>query len=123
MPLYDLRFAITDIDSAWSTSWFGTRDFVDGIVLESASSFVAEPPAGSSVTGDGTMPSPWRNANDGGIDENAPGGEMRVRFPGPVTSFTIRYLNTGYLLGGSPNTNNDQAVFVTGFTFERRGLC
>ncbi len=129
--LYNVRFAITDIDRAWrqgASTMFDrrTRDFLDGVVLESAAPRTFSIPSGSTVTGAGTSASPWYNSTDGNKNEDAPGGQVDVVFPGPVRSFTVRYLNLGYTQGTTNNTvtqYNDQTIFVTGMRVERRAAC
>lgn len=123
--LYNVRFSITDIDRAWRTG-NATRDFLDGVVLESAAARTFSIPAGSTVTGSGTAASPWFNSVDGNKNEDATGGQVDVVYPGPVRSFTVRYFNLGYTLGTTNNTvtqDNDQTIFVTGMRVERRAAC
>lgn len=123
--LYNVRFSITDIDRVWRTG-NATRDFLDGVVLESAAARTFSIPGGSTVTGAGTAASPWFNSVDGNKNEDAPGGQVDVVFPGPMRSFTLRYFNLGYTLGttnNTVNTDNDQTIFVTGMRVERRAAC
>lgn len=124
--LYNVRFSITDIDRAWLSGANSTRDFLDGVVLESAATWTALVPAGSTVTGTGRAGSPWYNATDGNKNEDAPGGQVDVVFAGPVRSFTVHYSNLGYTVATSNNgvtQYNDQTIFVTGMTVERRAAC
>lgn len=115
----NLRFSITDIDRAWTST---TRDFIDGVSLTSSSRFTATVPAGSTVAGAGTVASPWQNSTEGNKSEDAPGGQVDVAFTGPVQTFTIRYDNLGRQAITS-GVNNDQAVFVTGFRTNRPTQC
>lgn len=117
-PLSDLSFSITDIDRTWAES--RTRDFIDGVSLNSSSAFTSSSPSGSFVIGDGSSTSPWQNQNNGNYSENGPGGQIDINFTQPVTTFTITYSNLGRT---APNTNNDQAVFVTGFRTSRPTVC
>ncbi|PPF72658.1 MULTISPECIES: hypothetical protein [unclassified Pseudoclavibacter] len=124
--LYNVRFSITDIDRLWRAGNGLTRDFLDGVVLESAAPRTFSIPSGSTVTGAGTATSPWYNSVDGNKAEDAPGGQVDVVFAGPVRSFTVRYFNLGYMLGttnNTVNTDNDQTIFVTGLRVERRAAC
>ncbi|PPF80314.1 hypothetical protein C5E07_18050 [Pseudoclavibacter sp. RFBJ3] len=124
--LYNVRFSITDIDRLWRAGNGLTRDFLDGVVLESAAPRTFSIPSGSTVTGAGTATSPWYNSVDGNKSEDAPGGQVDVVFAGPVRSFTVRYFNLGYMLGttnNTVNTDNDQTIFVTGLRVERRAAC
>ncbi len=124
--LYNVRFSITDIDRLWRAGNGLTRDFLDGVVLESAAPRTFSIPSGSTVTGAGTATSPWYNSVDGNKGEDAPGGQVDVVFAGPVRSFTVRYFNLGYMLGttnNTVNTDNDQTIFVTGLRVERRSVC
>lgn len=119
-PLTNLRFSVTDIDRIWATS--GTRDFIDGVSLTSPSPFTFSAPAGSSVTGSGTAGSPWQNQNNVNYPEDGPGGQIDIVFPGPVTTFTLRYENLGR--NASINAaSNDQVVFITGMRTNRPSAC
>lgn len=68
-PLSDLSFSITDIDRSWAES--GTRDFIDGVSLNSSSAFTSSSPSGSFVIGDGSSTSPWQNQNNGNYSERS----------------------------------------------------
>lgn len=115
----NLRFSITDIDRAWSTT---TRDFIDGVSLTSNAPFTATVPSGSQVTGAGTAASPWQNSTDGNKSEDGPGGQVDIAFTSAVQSFTMRYDNLGRQ-AITAGVNNDQAVFVTGFRTNRPSQC
>lgn len=106
----------------WQTSGLGaTRDFIDGVSLSSPTPFTSQAPSSSEVIGSGTVSSPWRIERNVNHSENGPGGQIDILFTEPVTEFTIRYDNLAR--GADPNTNNDQAVFVTGFTTNRPAAC
>lgn len=118
-PIRNLRFSITDIDRAWTTT---NRDFIDGVSLTSSAAFTSSVPSGSQVTGAGTASSPWQNSTEGNKSEDGPGGQIDITFTGTVQSFTIRYDNLGRQAITS-GVNNDQAVFVTGFRTNRHTQC
>ncbi|NYF14713.1 hypothetical protein HDC34_003048 [Pseudoclavibacter sp. JAI123] len=125
--LYNVRFAITDIDRMWQAGFMRTRDFIDGVVLESSAPWAARLPVGSTVTGAGRRDAPWRNTANEDKNEDGPGGQVDVVFPGPMRSFTIRYSNLGHTeapaMNGAPTQNTNQTIFVTGMTVERRTVC
>lgn len=127
-PLHGLSFSITDIDRTWSTGQRETRDFFDAVALTSPTPYTAVAPSGSKVIGSGTTADPWRNQQDGNVSEDGPGGQIDITFTAPVTTFTIRYWNYAYSLYGSgvaeaPNTDSNQAVFLTRFQFAREIPC
>lgn len=111
----NLRFSITDIDRV-------KGDFIDGVSLTSSSQFTATVPSGSTVTGAGTVASPWQNSTEGNKSEDGPGGQIDIAFTGPVQTFTIRYDNLGRE-AITRGVNNDQTVFVTGFRTNRPTQC
>lgn len=121
--LTNLRFSITDIDRAWGEGIFATRDFIDGVSLTSPSAFTALAPVGSSVIGSGTVSSPWQNSQNQNHSEDGPGGQIDIVFTEPVTTFTLRYSNLGRGTIRPGGVNNDQAIFVTGFTTNRPQAC
>ncbi|GAA1732041.1 hypothetical protein [Brachybacterium phenoliresistens] len=118
-PVSNLRFSITDIDRTWTTS---LRDFIDGVSLSSPTAFTYSVPSGSTVTGSGTVASPWQNSTEGNKSEDGPGGQIDITFTAPVQSFTIRYDNLGRQ-SITRGANNDQAIFVTGFRTNRHTQC
>jgi hypothetical protein len=74
------------------------------------------------VSGSGTAASPWQNQNNVNYPEDGPGGQIDIAFPGPVTTFTLRYENLGRGAGITA-ASNDQVVFITGMRTNRPSAC
>jgi hypothetical protein len=104
-PVTGLTFTITDIDSATGSYW-------DRIELSGSpqSSF----PAPSTVTGAGSVTSPWRQPSDNTPTASTSGaGNVLVTYPGTVSTLTMVYWNAD----GSGN----QLVMLGDFAFSAKG--
>lgn len=110
-PVTNLTFTITDIDS-------GGAQYYDRLMLTAG--FTQQFRAGA-VTGAGTQSDPYRatNSNAGVDDFTSANGNVRVTYPGTISSFTITYWNESANLGDKPGWyNNQQAVFLSDLTFD-----
>jgi len=110
-PVSNLVFTITDIDSQ-------AGDFRDALVLSPGYTVESRAAAVQYVTSSLT-PNGWFQ----GADSNAPqddttggGGNLRVRFAGPLTTFTITYWNRQSSYDPAIDTN--QRIFVSDLTFD-----
>lgn len=84
-PVYDLTFWIYDID--WVNS--GTVGHDDTVYLTSGFTTVSQ---GSDLGGSGTSTSPWY-ATAPGNATTARTHSVQVRYPGPITTFSLTYFN------------------------------
>ena len=105
-PVKNLSFYLTDIDSA-------SGDFLDAVELSSG--FVQQERAGR-VTGAGTSSTPYKSNASNVAQDNVSGGggNVRVLYPGPVSSFTVTYWN----VQDSFETDTDQITFISDLSFE-----
>ena len=110
-PVYELKFGITDIDSA-------SGDFWDHVELKSPSAWTYT--NGSTITGAGVLNNAWRNPNDNDPVDNTTGiGNANITFTDPVTTFTIVYWDNRVSTGW--NIDNDQNIFITNLDFKVSG--
>lgn len=110
-PVTNLTFTITDVDSNGS-------QYRDAVMLTSGFTELSKP---NTVIGAGTQANPYRPAGDQTPTNDATGsaGNVRVRYTGTISSFTITYWNQSANLGSpTGNTNNQQAIFLSGLTFD-----
>lgn len=94
----NVRFEITDIDRAWTTTANG-RDFVDGVTVTAATaagasvSVTRDParPNNATIIGDNTVASPFRRSpnNPGNVPEASGEANLALRITGSVRSITI----------------------------------
>jgi hypothetical protein len=110
-PVSNLVFTITDIDSQ-------SGDFRDALVI-SPGYTVESQAAGIELVSSNSTPNRWFQ----GADNNAPqddatggGGNLRVRFAGPLATFTITYWNRQSSYDSAIDTN--QRIFVSDLTFD-----
>lgn len=110
-PVSNLDFTITDIDST-------TADFRDAMVLSAGYSVVSQA-GGIALTTSRDAPLEWfQAASDNVAVDNTSGsaGNLRVRFAGPISTFTITYWNIQ--ANYDPNIDTDQRVYVSDMTFD-----
>ncbi|PFG21037.1 hypothetical protein [Serinibacter salmoneus] len=122
-PVTNLRFAIGDIDTDVNTPANGY--FRDAVSLSSGFTWTTgygpTVPTGATLPttawpGDGTLGNGWRIRDTGDGDYLTTGRrEVRVTYPGPLTTFTLTYINQ--ISDNSP-IGNDQAVFVSPLYFD-----
>ncbi|MBS3180125.1 MULTISPECIES: hypothetical protein [unclassified Pseudoclavibacter] len=122
----NVRFAVSDIDRQWNAT---TRDFADGVTVVATNAAGVGVPVvrntaqpNTSIVGAGTAADPYYRNVDGNISEATNAGNLAVIAAGPLRTIRIRYRNRGYLVTpGTPssNTDNNQTIFVTGFTVDR----
>jgi hypothetical protein len=109
-PVTNLQFTITDIDSQ-------DTDFLDLLRVTGAYTVVSKSP-GVVTTYDGQnreyfYQNSWTNPSDN-VDGN--GGNLTLRFAGPLTQFSIAYSN--YARSFNNNLDQDQAIYVSDLTFD-----
>ncbi len=94
-PVTNLFFTVTDIDSL-------PGDYIDKIELSAVVPHTELGAKGAGVTGAGTLVSPYTPINDNrrvpdpassAGNVSADSGNVRVQFPGAISSFTITYWN------------------------------
>ncbi|KQV77769.1 hypothetical protein ASC64_02790 [Nocardioides sp. Root122] len=110
-PVSNLEFTVTDIDS-------NGNQYRDALELTSGFSVVSKP---ATLTGAGTSSDPFRPVNDAAPTNDFTGsaGNLRVKYAGPISSFTITYWNQSANLGKKASTfDNQQAVFLGSLTFD-----
>jgi hypothetical protein len=110
-PVTNLTFTVTDVDSGGNQYW-------DRLMLTPG--FTQQFRA-AALTGAGTQADPYRatNANAPVNDFTSSNGNVRVTYPGAISSFTITYWNESANLGNQPGTlNNQQAIFLSDLTFD-----
>ncbi|MGM0781025.1 MAG: hypothetical protein ACQEUF_04100 [Actinomycetota bacterium] len=106
-PVTSLSFSITDIDSAAS-------DFRDAVALVSATPYTATIRNTATVTGNGTLNTPWRAVSSTApVPDSSTDGTVDVRFAGTVKEFTIHYWNIASASQSSSTVDGDQAVFIS----------
>jgi hypothetical protein len=90
--VYNVTFVITDIDNSE-----GTTGWSDRIVIVEPTVYSYSFPTGSTVIGAGTATGstpttgPFRNSENFNYLNPSPGGNVTVVFPGPLTTFTMRF--------------------------------
>ncbi|MCV7719360.1 hypothetical protein M3C89_008425 [Micrococcus luteus] len=106
-PVTSLSFSITDIDSAAS-------DFRDAVALVSATPYTATIRNTATVTGNGTLGTPWRAVSrTAPVPDSSTDGTVDVRFAGTVKEFQIHYWNIAPASQSASDVDGDQAVFVS----------
>lgn len=112
VPVYDLSFGITDIDS-------NSGDFYDHVELVSTSAWTAT--TGNQVTGTGlNAANAWRNTSGDRSADNSSGvGNANITFSEAVTSFTIIYWDNR--TSTTWGMDNDQKIFITNLSFKVSG--
>lgn len=106
-PVTSLSFSITDIDSA-------LNDFQDAVALGSATPYTATIRNTATVTGKGTVSTPWQAVSPTApVPNDSTNGTVDVRFTGTVTSFTITYWNIASSTQSSTTIDGDQAIFIS----------
>ena len=104
----NLRFTITDIDSA-------NQNYRDSVDLTGVFTPTITNP--TYVTGSGTQPSPLTsNGTNLGIDSTSSNGNVLVRYPGPLSSFTLNYWNSNTTFG--TGADRQQLIYVTALRFD-----
>lgn len=108
-PVSNLVFTVTDIDSQGGDFWDVLR-LSPGYVVENRPNTVAsDKNGGSERFYASTSSAPADNASGSG-------GNLRVRYPGPVSTFTISYYNGAASF--QAGVDNDQAIYVSDMTFD-----
>ncbi|WP_424464615.1 hypothetical protein [Pseudoclavibacter helvolus] len=125
----NVRFAVADIDRSWSTAAGGVRDFADGVTVIATNAAGTNVPVvrntaqpNVSIVGAGTAADPYYRNVDGNISEATNAGNLAVIAAGPLRTIRIRYRNRGYLVTPTTptsTTDNNQTIFITGFTVDR----
>lgn len=106
-PVTSLSFSIADIDSAAS-------DFRDAVALVSATPYTATIRNTATVTGNGTLNTPWRAVSPTApVPDSSTDGTVDVRFAGTVKEFAIHYWNIAPASQSASNVDGDQAVFIS----------
>ena len=110
-PVSNLVFTVTDIDS-------NSGDFDD--VLEISPGYV-ELSRGSAVTSDNNGPGGTQryyntSANNALNDVSSSAGNIRLRYAGPISTFTITYWNWANQFSSGVDTN--QGIFLSDLTFD-----
>ena len=108
----NLVFTITDVDSA-------ANDFRDALVI-SGGYVVQEQALGiSTVNNSNQTPNNWfqTSDNDAPVDDTTgSGGNLRIKFAGPISVFSITYWNRQSAYDSQIDTN--QRIFVSDMTFD-----
>ncbi|MGG5260738.1 hypothetical protein [Phycicoccus avicenniae] len=106
-PVTGLTFMVTDIDS-------NAGDFNDRIEFSGA--FTSQIANTNTLTGAGTQPNPFAptNANAPVNDTSSTAGNVRITYPGTITSFTMTYWNAVSSYSG---VDRSQGVFLSDFAF------
>lgn len=106
-PVTSLSFSIADIDSAAS-------DFRDAVALVSATRYTATIRNTATVTGNGTLGTPWRAVSrTAPVPDSSTDGTVDVRFAGTVKEFQIHYWNIAPASQSASDVDGDQAVFIS----------
>lgn len=110
-PVSNLTFTITDIDS-------NSGDFDD--VLEISPGYV-ELSRGSAITSDNNGPGGTQryyntSANNALNDVSSNAGNIRLRYAGPISTFTITYWNWANQFSSGVDSN--QGIFLSDLTFD-----
>ncbi|WP_322920227.1 hypothetical protein [Nocardioides renjunii] len=107
----NLTFTVTDVDS-------NSGDFDD--VLELTPGYV-EQSRGSAITSDNNGPNGTQryyntSPNNALNDVSSTAGNIRVRYAGPISTFTITYWNWANQFSSGVDTN--QGIFLSDLTFD-----
>lgn len=110
-PVSNLDFTITDIDSQ-------SGDFWDVLQLSAGYTVVSQPSTLSSDNnGIGGAQRFYATGNSAPVDNaTGTGGNLRVRYAGPISTFTITYWNGANTF--ADNIDTDQTVYVSDLTFD-----
>ena len=112
-PIYELSFIITDIDSGLTGDGEAVDEgFSDRVVILTAGGYTSTVPTGSTVTGAGTVDSPFMNNNVHSYQTDSPGGNLKISMAGPLSTFTIKFSN------GSIQNGSSQRIHLTNVLFK-----
>ena len=94
-PVSNLQFTIMDIDNGNQVDFEDGTGYSDQVIVSAPTGFTSTKPTGSTVIGNGTVASPFRNINDvtQAYGDTSPGGNIQISMAGPLTSFTLKYIN------------------------------
>ena len=111
-PIYELSFIITDIDSGLTGDGEAVDEgFSDRVVILTAGGYTSTVPTGSTVTGAGTVDSPFMNSYVQSYHTDSPGGNLKISMAGPLSTFTIKFSN------GSVQNGSSQRIHLTSMLF------
>ncbi|SEB66972.1 hypothetical protein SAMN04489844_0806 [Nocardioides exalbidus] len=107
-PVTNLRFTITDIDSA-------TGDFRDALTLTSG--YTASYPATITKTTAAGVGEYFIATGENTPTDNSTGnaGNLTITYPGTISSFTIQYSNSASSFNNT--LDQDQTIYVSDLTF------
>ncbi|MBL0749150.1 hypothetical protein [Nocardioides baculatus] len=110
----NLVFTITDIDSS-------TDDFRDALIISGGYVVESQAPGITAITNNNNQPVNWFQGADANLpqdDTAGSGGNLRIKFAGPISTFSITYWNrqTAY----DQNIDTNQRIFVSDMTFDYR---
>ncbi len=103
-PVVGLSFTMTDIDRF-------DGDFIDMVELTGSYTYQH---ATSRTTGTGTTASPFHNTQSGDVNNTQNLGNVRITYPGAVSSFTMTYWSSVTSYSG---VDRNQIVTVSDMTF------
>ena len=108
-PVTNLQFTITDIDSQ-------SDDFLDLLVPSAGYTVVSKSPTVQSGTSNGTQFFYQQYTSNPYDNVTSNGGNLELRYAGPLTSFSITYSN--YAGSYASNIDTNQAIFLTDLRFD-----
>lgn len=109
LPVRNVVFTILDLDNQLNPGGFGWSDRVE----VHTAPFTATPGAGAVFTGDGSYANPYANVLPTTALANSTLGNLRLRFPGPLTTIDLRYVNGSITGGGNQLIGISDVTFVT----------
>ena len=108
-PVSNLQFTITDIDSQ-------SDDFLDLLVPSPGYTEVSRSPAVQAGTSNGTRFYYQQYTSNPINNTTGSGGNLTLRYAGPLTSFSITYSN--YSSSYVSNIDTNQAIYLTDLRFD-----
>ncbi|MBM6398977.1 hypothetical protein [Phycicoccus sonneratiae] len=106
-PVVGLTFTLTDIDAL-------DGDFIDMVELSGAFTVTH---VTNRTTGAGTTASPLRNTANGDVANTSNLGNVRITYPGAITSFTLTYWNNATFFSTQNGADRNQIVSIGPMTF------